>query len=264
VRGRLSGPLGTVIGRRPETLNRDSRRRLADAPGILRLAGLARNSLSRLREGAGMYEIFVNDERQPTANDAKTWGNLLRAVDASCAARGQVVTVVRFDGVEQPAFRDAVLDPYDLGALATIEIEAVRPTDLLLSTIDQAVRAVDTLQQAAERIGAGFRGFDISKANEELADLAGSLGSVVTIASTVSQAIQVNLAELPCDGGNASAMVDELLAHADALITAQELGDWITVADIVEYDVAPCLRRWPAVFEALRESVPGATAAPAA
>jgi hypothetical protein len=211
-----------------------------------------------------MYEIFVNDERQPAENAPKTWGNLLRAVDASCGARGQVVTAVRFDGVEQPAFRETALDSRDLDALATIEVEAVRPADLLLSTIDQAVRAVDTLQRAAERIGASFRGFDVSKANEELADLAGSLGSVVTIASTLSQAIQVNLADLPCDGGNASAMVDELLAHADALITAQEVGDWISVADIVEYDVAPCLRRWPAVFEALRQSVPGGPSAPAA
>jgi hypothetical protein len=211
-----------------------------------------------------MYEIFVNDERQPPENNSKSWGYLLRAVDARCEARGQVVTAVRFDGVEQPAFRGAALESCDLAGLATIEVEAVRPADLLLSTIDQAVSAVDTLQQAAERIGASFRGFDVSRANEELANLAGSLGSVVTIASTLSQAIHVDLADLPCAGGTAMRMVDELTSHADALISAQEIGDWITVADIVEYDVAPCLRRWPSVFEALRQSVPGAEPTPAA
>jgi hypothetical protein len=211
-----------------------------------------------------MYEIFLNDERQPAANDCGTWGNLLRDLDARCEARGEVVTAVRFDGVEQPDFRGPGLQPRELAGLATIEVEAIRPADLLLSTIDQAVRAVDTLQQAAERIGASFRGFDVSRANEELADLAGSLGSVVTVASTLSQAVQVDLAHLMCGGVNASQMVDELVAHADALISAQEIGDWITVADIVEYDVAPCLRRWPAVFEALRQSVGSAPVPPAA
>jgi hypothetical protein len=211
-----------------------------------------------------MYEVLVNDEPQPRETPCETWGKLLAALDARCTARGQVVTAVRFDGVEQPAFRGGEFEAIDLSGLATIEVEAATPAELLLSTIEQAVAAIDALQQAADRIGASFRGFDVSSANEELASLASGLGSVITVADTLGQAMQIELATLPCEGGTASTMVDELVGHAEALIGAREIGDWITVADIVEYDVAPCLRRWPAVFHALRDAVPAGSFAPVA
>jgi hypothetical protein len=210
-----------------------------------------------------MLQIFVNDEAQPTENRCETWGELLVGLESQCARGGQVVTAVRFDGVDQPAFRAPALGAHRLDQVATIEVEAVRPAELLLASIDQAVAAIDTLQRSAERIGAAFRGFDVSTANEELAELAGSLGTVVTITSTLSQAMGLNLGDLQCHGGRASQMIDELVGHADALISAQEIGDWITVADIVEYDVAPSLRRWPGLFDVLRAAVPD-TSSPAA
>src|SRR5512147_219649 len=104
-------------------------------------------------KGAGMFQLLVNGEAQRDENGCKTWGELLVALDRRSGDRGQVVTAVRFDGVDQPAFR-GTLESSDLADVATVEVEAVAPRDLLLSTIDQAVHAVDTLQQAAERIGA--------------------------------------------------------------------------------------------------------------
>jgi|WetSurMetagenome_2_1015567.scaffolds.fasta_scaffold67991_3 hypothetical protein len=207
-----------------------------------------------------MYRVLVNDQPDPGENAWKTWGDLLRGLEERCAAQGRVVTAVRFDGVEQPAFREGTLASYGLGALATIEVEAVQPEELIASTVDHTLDAIDTLSRTAERLGGQFRGFDVSSANEELGQLAQSLGNMVTIAGTVSQAIGVNLGTLTCNGEPASAMVDQLLNHADALISAQGIGDWITVADIVEYDIAPSLRHWPALFQALRAAVPAAAA----
>ena len=39
----------------------------------------------------------------------ETWGDLLERLDRTLVADGRVVTAVRFDGVDQPSFRDAEL-----------------------------------------------------------------------------------------------------------------------------------------------------------
>lgn len=207
-----------------------------------------------------MYQVFVNEEPGPAENGWKSWGELLRAVEGRCTAAGQVVTAVRFDGVDQPAFREAALESRELADIATVEIEATRPTDLLLSSLDQAVSAADALAQSAERMAAGFRGFDVSAANAELREFAGSLATLISFTTAICQATGVDLAGVDYEGAPAAQMVDELLAHADAMIGAQQVGDWITLADIVEYDLAPALGRWPGLFDALRARVPGATA----
>lgn len=207
-----------------------------------------------------MYQVLVNEEATATENGCKTWGDLLRAVDARCAAGGQVVTAVRFDGVDQPAFREPALEARGLADVATVEIEAARPTDLLLSSLDQAVSAAETLGQTAERLALGFRGFDVSASNAELAQFAGGLATLVSFTSTICQAMGRDLADISHEGASAACMVDELLRHADAIIGAQQAGDWITLADVMEYDLGPALGRWPGLFDTLRALVPGGRA----
>jgi hypothetical protein len=41
-------------------------------------------------------------------------------------------------------------------------------------------------------------------------------------------------------------------AQLAPLLEAQRGGDWITVADILEYDLAPLMPRFDAIFDALR------------
>ena len=144
--------------------------------------------------------------------------------------------------------------------LATIEVDAVTPRDLLLTTIEDAQDAVNTLGVAAERIGAAFRGFDVTSANEDLGELARSLATLVTITADVSNAVGADLAKVTCGGSSGAEMMSSLMSHTDSLIAAQEAGDWITVADIVEFDLAPGLRRWPVLLNELRAAVPATVA----
>jgi len=38
--------------------------------------------------------------------------------------------------------------------------------------------------------------------------------------------------------------MEELGAALDAIVMAQESEDWLTVADVLEYDLEPAIRRW--------------------
>jgi hypothetical protein len=41
-------------------------------------------------------------------------------------------------------------------------------------------------------------------------------------------------------------------AQLTPLLEGQQAGDWITVADVLEYDIAPLMPRFDAVIDSLR------------
>jgi hypothetical protein len=199
-----------------------------------------------------MQRIVVNGVQDPTAIVPKHWGELLDHLDRVAGAGGTVLTAVRFDGVEQPSFRDPEAASRRLDGVSLVEAEAVSPATLLDDSVREATAAATALAAGAERVGEAFRGFDVSRANQDLQELAQGIGTLVAIAQALSQAVGVSLDTVGCAGQTAGQMVNTLTRQTDELIGARESGDWITVADIIEYDLAPLLHQWPGVFEALR------------
>jgi hypothetical protein len=206
----------------------------------------------RLREGAHMQQILLDGAVQADRTGCECWGNLLEHLDRLAAAENKVLTAVRFDGVDQPSFRDPAAAALPLGALAVVEAETASPGELLENSVNEAIAAAGSLAAGATRLGDAFRGFDVSHANQDLQELAQGLGTLVAIAHAISEIVGTSLDAVTCDGQTGSSMVAALSTQADELIAARETGDWITGADIIEYDLAPQLQRWPAIFEALR------------
>ena len=200
-----------------------------------------------------MATILVNDVARPVPNACETWGELLAELDRSLSERGHVVTGARFDGVDEPAFRDPGVASRPLEGLATVEVEVGTPTDLIARSLDEAAGAIDGLADAALRVGAAFRGYDIDAANQGLSQLAEGLRMLVMIVSTVAQARQLDVNDIACPGGKVGQFITELTEHIEAVITAQAAADWITVADVVEYDIEPTVRRWRTLLEDLRQ-----------
>jgi hypothetical protein len=202
-----------------------------------------------------MPQIVVNGVAQSAECSCQRWGEQLEVLDRQVAGDGLVLTAVRFDGVDQPSFRDPACALQLLGSVRVVEADSARPRDLLESSVREAVAAAEALAAGARRVGDGFRGFDVSQANQDLVELARGLGTLVAILQALGHALGVSLDSLKCGDRTASRMIQELTAHADGLIDAQRAGDWITVADTVEYDLAPALEEWPKLFTALRGSI---------
>src|SRR5688572_14338585 len=71
--------------------------------------------------------IFVNDVPQELPNSPETWGDLLSTLDAQAAQRGVILSVTRFDGVEEPSFRDNVATARPLAGIRRIDVQTAVP-----------------------------------------------------------------------------------------------------------------------------------------
>lgn len=203
-----------------------------------------------------MAIVLINGDVTGVVHAANTWGELLDVLDQERTVSGDVVTGVRLDGVDTPAFRSADALARTISADAEIYIETTRPADLIESTLDEAQTVSAAIVDAALCLGGSFRGKDIAGANRALPAFADSLGSLIVATSAVAQGIGADLSVIGDGRISAIEMINNLIAHADSLLSAQLAHDWTRVADVIEYDIAGAVRRWPTVLQGIREHVP--------
>ena len=169
---------------------------------------------------------------------ARTWGELLARLDDECAKRGVVISDVSFDGQVQEAFRTTPVVTRQIGQLR-IEVKTSTQTDLLLTAIDEAIGAAEPMCPVAAQLAAAFRAHDLARANQDLAIFAPNLGALVQLASNIST-LAARLNER-AQNSEVTAVPAAIGKHVDVLIEAQSSGDWITVADVLEYDITQSL-----------------------
>jgi hypothetical protein len=135
--------------------------------------------------------------------------------------------------------------------------------EVVHATLDVAGAAVTTLSEAAGRLGMAFRGVDVTAANQDLAAFASSLSSLVEATNMVASILSVDLSRVGRGAPEPHNIVCQLAGCADDLINAHLNGDWMALADVIEYDVSASLNRWPALLDALREQTPHLSQPPA-
>jgi hypothetical protein len=180
---------------------------------------------------------------------AATWGQALVRLDDAVGRRGLIVTDVRFDGVDEPAFRGAHTLDRRLADLACVEVESGTPASLMERCMSEALTAIDVLSHAAVQVADQFRGPAIVPARQQLAELAEGLGTLMAITGAAGLALKVDAQRAVHGDRSIASVITEMTGHLDALIEAQEARDWGRIADVLERDVQTALQRWKPVIE---------------
>ena len=194
-----------------------------------------------------MPTVLLDGEPFSVADVPANWADLLAQVDRHIESRGHIVTGVRFDGLDEPAFREPQALDQPLEAVATVEVTSGTPSSLLVSCVDEAIASIDALCAAATATGEHYRMFELTRATQELVELSDGISTLIAIGGAVAIAVRGE------SGGGApeaalNAAAGELTGYIDTLLSAQEAQDWITVADVLQYDIEPSIRKWEQIL----------------
>jgi enamine deaminase RidA (YjgF/YER057c/UK114 family) len=198
-----------------------------------------------------MPRVMLNGQDYVVQPTPLNWSELLTSLDRDLEPRGFLVTAIRLDGVDQPGFRDEGRLAGTLGRDAVIEVDASTPEDLLEDGLREAARSVTQLRQAAIALAAGYRQTDVTEANTHLATFADTLANLMALVAAAGQAMQVRLDDIRVDEMPASAVIRHLNNTIEALLEAHAARDWVTLADVLEHDLAPLMPSLGAVIDAL-------------
>ncbi len=182
-----------------------------------------------------------------------TIGEVLQALEGAVAASGHVVTAIRLDGVDEPAFGSPALRDRRLPPSTVVEVDTDTAAALIGRCVDEALMAMPNVRAGIVDVSAAFRLSNVSDANRLLAEVAESLGSLVGLAAAISSATGVALDKVATDGHSGAQLVAALHTHAGELTTAQSLGDWAQVADTLQFKVAPLVDAFAHLLEDLAD-----------
>jgi hypothetical protein len=198
-----------------------------------------------------MATLIMDGREQPACGPAKTLGDLVAAADERSNASGRIVTALRLDGVDEPAFRELHVTGRAVGDFGRIEIESGTPADLAAECLAEAGTALKTLADAAETAALRFYAGSIETANRELGEITTGIATALAIVGAASLGLGVDLALLATPEGTMGDLTTETSTHLEALIDAQLQADWTATAGLLESSLAPALRRWGAACSAL-------------
>lgn len=198
-----------------------------------------------------MARCLVNEQPEPMDFRPKTWEALLGTLDARLAARRRVVTAVRFDGVDQPSFRDAALGATPLDAVARIDIDAEDAVELLRAAVDAAADSLPELVTGVRLTAAALRA-GAPDAQQQLGALVVALQSLMQLTAASLTAAQMSLG---ADAASDAALNDGCTRIAGALgqvAGLQRGGRWPAVADALDGHLAPAVAGWSDVLTPIR------------
>ena len=198
-----------------------------------------------------MTSVYVDQVERLLNPAPETWGDLLDKLDADASRDGLLLTAARFDGVEIPAFRDPDMTARRLLTVGRVDIETAPPTTLLRQCLLDAIPSLAIAATEAEGLAAIYRGHAVAEGHERLAALALELGALTSLVAALEGPLDLDVRAVVIDGVSGGAHLQTLINGLDALVQAQESQDWLTVADVLEYDVAPAISGWSALFSTL-------------
>ena len=197
-----------------------------------------------------MPAIFINATPRELEATPATWGDLLDRLDAEAARDGVVLSAARFDGVDEPSFREPAVAGRALADLSRIDVEMAAPGELLRDCLSAAIEPLEEAAASALALSAEYRQCDVSAGHTGLVQLGARLGEVATLVGLLDGRLGIDIAQVDA-GHPAERQLQTLDAVLQSVVAAQESLDWLTVADILEYDLEPLIRQWTELFRTL-------------
>ena len=193
--------------------------------------------------------IRLNQDPVDVPGQLSTWGELLDWLETDYLSAGQCITSVNFDAQETLSYRDSTICGQDLHGLEQIEIESGDFDSVVVEALGELDRELDQVAEAGAAIVRLFESRDQEQAYQALSQYLESLAVLFSIFSEDLGWVHEE------SGDSRPALIASLEQALGELISAQENGFWISVCDVLEYEIAPVLDGWKSLVKRTRGHV---------
>jgi hypothetical protein len=198
-----------------------------------------------------MATLIIDEQAHLATKTLETLGDFVAEADQRFAGTGRIVTALRLDGVDEPAFREPQVVDQPAAGFTRVEIESGTPADLAARCLFEAGEALKALAEAADSVAMLYRVGEVDDANRELGAITAGIGTALAITRAASLGLGVDLGAQVTSQGTLGDLTAETSHELESLITAQLASDWEGTADLLDAGLSPVLRRWSAACSAI-------------
>jgi hypothetical protein len=194
-------------------------------------------------------DVTINETDIKVPADISTWGDLLDWIETDYLTAGQCITHVFMGGNEAYNYREQLVCGQDLDAVGNI---SVRSGDFD-NVVNESLAELDLeLKNAADKVGEIVRLLENRNEQEAYNHLAQLLDSVRMFFAIFSEELGWAEADAEISRKEFSAVLERALSQ---LIAAQENHYWVSICDVLEYEITPILESWQKLVVRTREQL---------
>jgi len=195
-------------------------------------------------------DVTFNKHSIEVPADVATWGELLTWLETDYVKAGQCITHVYLGGAEALNYRDPLTCDQDLETSGSIAVECGDFDTVVSESMGELDREV---KAAVVLTGEIIRLLENRQEEEGYNRLAQLLDSIRIFYAVFSEDLGWSeAADVEISRAEFSTILERALTQ---LIAAQENRMWVSICDVLEYEITPVLESWQKLVERTRAHI---------
>ena len=195
-------------------------------------------------------DVTINENQINIPTEIATWGDLLDWLETDHLKAGQCITHVAIGGEETLNYRDALLCGQELVEVGNVDVRSGDFDKVVRESFTELDHELKNAVLSAHEIVTLFENRNEEAAYARLATLLDSIRIFFTIFSEDLGWSEAPGAEISRE--EYSAALERALSQ---LIAAQENRFWVSICDVIEYEINPILEAWQKLVGTTRARV---------
>ena len=194
-------------------------------------------------------DVKINDRQINVTVEISTWGDLLDWIETDYLKAGQCITHVYLAENESLNYRDTLVCGKEIAEVTPV---AIKSGDFD-SVVSESMRDLDhEVKASLESVSQIIRLLEDRKEEEAYRRLAQLLDSVRIFFTIFSEDLGWVEEHNGISRKEGSAALERALTN---LVNAQENHYWVSICDVLEYEIVPILESWQKLVEGTRECI---------
>jgi hypothetical protein len=192
--------------------------------------------------------VLNNEEIEHDVERFSTLGDLLQDLRQTRFGEKEFISAIAVNGEDVAEEKREGLENQPLGEITSLEINTDNPLDISLRVLTNMDEFLEHLAILINRCADKFRLEDETEANKHFVSCVEGLQTFVSVLDKVRSLNALDFNEVIFEGTPIAGSQEELLNIFNTLHDTQRNKDWVTVADLLEYELAPLILEWKEIL----------------
>jgi len=198
-----------------------------------------------------MTRFYINDREIAPPVDASSLHQILKYVENSHLPPNSVVRQIQLDGIplipdDFVGDRSEMLDR--ISGRDRVDIFTGTITEIAHDSIAEALAYLDRIETAIPSLATSFRISPGPEAFENLKQLYEGFYWLNLLLDKLETSFQLQMKDVLIQGVPAPEYHQKFISILKQLIESQEKGDFVLIADLLEYEILPLVPAWREMF----------------
>lgn len=197
-------------------------------------------------------KIKVNDkDKHIDVTGCKTLKDVLDAITRDDSTSGSIVNQVFLNGMELTGEQDSEPGSIFAEEIRDLEVYTATPREISAESIQLASGQLFAVVEETRKTAELFRYNDESEANQRLLILIEIFQKFVHLLELLKHALRLDFSSITTESKSLEELQHEMIGTLSQILVTQQNKDWVSLADLLEFELVPLLHTWSRVIPTL-------------